>query len=105
MNKQGVKYEQGQVKQKRTEITLVSLFSRATKAQVPGFIDTAESGKGVNRVLLGVQMRNMVHEEHYRQECDFTQFGKFINITEEPLPPSSRYEACTETKDTSRVGR
>jgi len=66
-------------------------FSRATKAQVPGFIDKAESGKGLNWVLVGVQMRNTVHEEHYRQECDFTWTGKFINITEEPLPPSSRY--------------
>lgn len=73
MNKQRVKYEQGQVKQKKDRNrTSFICFARATKAQVPGFIDTAESGKRVNCVLVGVQMRGMVREGRYRQECDFT---------------------------------
>jgi hypothetical protein len=73
MNKQRVKYDQGQTKQKRTEIALASfVFHAQQKLQMPGFIDTAESGKGVNCVLVGVQMRNTVYEERYRQECDFT---------------------------------
>jgi len=58
-------------KKKDRNRTSFNCFSRATKAQVYGFIDTAESGKRVNCVLVGVQMRNTVYEEHYRQECDF----------------------------------
>ena len=81
----------GQTEKDRNRTSFIA-FSRATKAQVPGFIDTAEPGKRVNCVLVGVQIRKAVYEgSTIAWDVTSRSLANLSTFRKNLLPPSSGY--------------
>ena len=73
----------GQIEKDRNRTSFIC-FSHATKAQVPGFIDTAESGKKVNCVLMGVPMRIRSMKSSTTKNVTSPSLENLSTLKEEP---------------------